>query len=126
MRLKGEKKQSEVVDDLTEPRRKDALNVAGERSDLSRFERNINNHILLFLIRFYICPCGLVRGYLGIIVEEHIWNLHFLSGNVDGSRHIANCQHAVLYRTWGNTGCSHCVHECVCACVCVCDFTRTQ
>lgn len=52
----------------------------------------------------YIFGCEWVRDYLRIIIKEHVWNFHFLIGVVDGSRHVANSQHTILYHTWRNTG----------------------
>lgn len=42
--------------------------------------------------------------YLGIIVEEHVGNLHFNAGVVNGRGHAPNSQHTILYRTWGHRG----------------------
>lgn len=51
-----------------------------------------------------IFGCEGVCTYLGIIIEEHVWNLHFNTGVVDGSGHFPNSQHTILYCTWGHEG----------------------
>lgn len=45
-----------------------------------------------------------VCAYLGIIIEKHVWNLHFHTGVVDGSGHISNSQKTILYCTWRHKG----------------------